>query len=516
MNDDFLHRIRKEPRPEFLRSLKERLNRIEGRTPTPAARRRSMRTLFAGILIGASALALASIALKVDFAGVRGMLSRVIPLGDRRGDETARRESENPGDGSNELVPRGRAGQGLRFPWTVDSQPRQAAQAGAARSAKEAAASAGSEVPSGARTTSVASAPASYVVDGSRNVKTPSGVLKILAAPEIEPEIRSFAERIVHNLGPFGALKMPDISVAEDGAALRALCAGGVDGPDIVAVTRRITPTEAAQVTPSSGRSCDRPGPVEIPIGYQAVVILRNKLSGAPNLTSQDLFLALAARVPDPSAGRILVNPYGAWNQIDPALGYEPIQVLGPPLGSGAWRTFVATIMNAGCHKFPALAALENTDARAFEACNTARGGGSYYEEVAYGSRSVSSTSIPSRLAGNPGVIGIVGYMTYEALSRKDPEAQVETMGGVVLVGAIDGILPSRDSLAAGTYPGSRALYMYVSRAHLQLMRDQVEYFVRNFSFPDSMSNDPSLVPLQREVGNAARSQALGKLSSGN
>jgi len=106
--------------------------------------------------------------------------------------------------------------------------------------------------------------------------------------------------------------------------------------------------------------------------------------------------------------------------------------------------------------------------------------------------------------------------MTYEALSRKDPEAQVETMGGVVLVGAIDGILPSRDSLAAGTYPGSRALYMYVSRAHLQLMRDQVEYFVRNFSFPDSMSNDPSLVPLQREVGNAARSQALGKLSSGN
>jgi phosphate transport system substrate-binding protein len=342
-------------------------------------------------------------------------------------------------------------------------------------------------------------------VGGSGNAKTPSGVLKILAAPEIEPQIRSFAERIVHNIGPFGTLKMPEISVAGDDAAFRSICGRDVD---IVGVTRRITADEA--------QWCGRPALVEIPLGYQAVVILRNRLSGAPNLTSRDLFLALSATVPDSSSGRVLPNPYGAWSQIDPGFGYDAIQVIGPPLRSSVWRGFVATIMTTGCRKIAAIAETESPICGLGATYMMVREGGSYYEEVDYGSRSTPSTSIPVRLSGNPAVIGIVGYLTYEALSKTAPEMQIETMGGVVLGGTIDGIAPSRDALAAGTYPGSRPLYMYVSRAHIQSMRDQLEYFVRTFSFPDSMSNDPSLVPLLREVDKAARSQALGRLSSGN
>jgi len=508
MNDDFLNRIRKEPRPEFLRTLKERLDRIDGRKPTPIARTRPMRTLFAGVLIGASALALASLALKVDFAGVCGMLSRVMPLGDRHRDDEARRDGENQGGGSNESAPSGRGSRGLRSPWTIASRPGQENPTAPARGAT--AARSGAVGSSGAQSTTVNSAPASFVV-GTSNVNAPRSALKIVATPEIEPEIRSLSERLAHNGGPYGPLKMPDLSVADSTAALAALCRGsGLDDTDIVGVSRRVTPAEAQSCVKANGSA-----PVEILIGYQAVVLLRNKLNGAPNMSSGAVFLALAARVPNPlAAPRLLVpNHFGAWNEINPALGYDFIDVIGPPLRSPAGRGFVSTIMKAGCHEIPWLAAKEQTEPALYEStCTSMRSDAPHYEEVEYGPSRTPNTSVTSRLTTNPAAIGVVGYLTYEALSKTGPDVQVETMGGVVLGGAIDGIEPTRESIAAGTYPGSRALYLYVNREHMRFLRDQLQYFVRTFGFPDSMSNDASLVSLPWEVREGIRNQALGKL----
>jgi phosphate transport system substrate-binding protein len=516
MNDDFLHRVRKEPRPEFLRSLKERLDRIDGRAPKPIARSRSMRTLFAGVLIGASALALASLALEMDFAGVRGMLNGVLPFGDRQS-EAARGNGENQSDGSNELVPAGRAARGLRTPWTIASRPGQDDQAAPARRSHKAAGS-GDASPGGVESESVASAPASYVVGGSTSLKSPRTVLKIIATAEIASEIRNFAERSMHNLGPFGPLKSPEVSVADDAEAFAAFCKGsGVDDPDIIAVARRITPAEAqACVQAKTGPA------VEIPIGYQAVVILRNKASGTLNLTSRELFLALVDRVPDPSSAPLLqANVYAAWNQINPALGYDFIHVIGPPLSSVGGRGLKSIIMKAGCRKFPWLAGQEQSDPMAFDRmCTAVRT--HYYEEAGYEPTRTLNIPVIARLTGNPAAIGVVGYLTYELLTKTDPGTQVETIGGVVQGGAIDGIEPSRESIAAGTYPGSRTLYLYVNRAHtrpprdLQPIRDQVEYFVRTFAFPEAMSNDPSLVPMPWEVAQAVRTQALAKLSNTN
>ena len=55
MNDDFLHRIRVDPPPRFVASLKARLAQLESETP----RRRPIwwRGLFLGSLIAATALA---------------------------------------------------------------------------------------------------------------------------------------------------------------------------------------------------------------------------------------------------------------------------------------------------------------------------------------------------------------------------------------------------------------------------------------------------------------------------
>ena len=56
MNDEFLHALRRDPRPEFARELKRRLQR----QPAPRSNRSwTVRTLLAALLIGGVAMAAA-------------------------------------------------------------------------------------------------------------------------------------------------------------------------------------------------------------------------------------------------------------------------------------------------------------------------------------------------------------------------------------------------------------------------------------------------------------------------
>src|SRR6185437_7642541 len=59
MNDEFLHRVRKAPAPDFLKELKSRLDRQPplGRMPSPRRRWTFTRGLLAGLLLGGAAFA---------------------------------------------------------------------------------------------------------------------------------------------------------------------------------------------------------------------------------------------------------------------------------------------------------------------------------------------------------------------------------------------------------------------------------------------------------------------------
>ena len=65
------------------------------------------------------------------------------------------------------------------------------------------------------------------------------------------------------------------------------------------------------------------------------------------NLTKKQIFLALAKQVPDED-GKLVANPYKMWNDIDPSLPAEKIEVLGPPPTSGTRDSFVELVMEAG------------------------------------------------------------------------------------------------------------------------------------------------------------------------
>ena len=57
--------------------------------------------------------------------------------------------------------------------------------------------------------------------------------------------------------------------------------------------------------------------------------------------------MALAKEVPD-ADGKLVANPYKMWNEIDPSLPAEKIEVLGPPPTSGTRDSFVELVMEKG------------------------------------------------------------------------------------------------------------------------------------------------------------------------
>jgi phosphate transport system substrate-binding protein len=190
-------------------------------------------------------------------------------------------------------------------------------------------------------------------------------------------------------------------------------------------------------------------------LGDQSTVLVRNKLTGAPHLTSRQLYLALAARVPDPANPAAQIrNPYTSWNQIDPALGYDVIQFIGPDPKSPLGQAVLASLMAPGCATSNVAAAALASDADRFaEVCGEVRTDAAYLiVPVTSG-----SSAVVERLSISPASIGIIG--AHESLLTQSIPW--------LLVGKIDGIVPTPETIAAANYPATNALYLYVNRSNL-------------------------------------------------
>lgn len=90
--------------------------------------------------------------------------------------------------------------------------------------------------------------------------------------------------------------------------------------------------------------------------------------------------MALAKQVPDKD-GKLVHNPYKMWNEIDPSLPAQKIEVLGPPPTSGTRDSFVEPVMEKGAEAFDSLKAMKKEDAKAFEGVwKSIRTDGAYVE----------------------------------------------------------------------------------------------------------------------------------------
>ena len=289
-----------------------------------------------------------------------------------------------------------------------------------------------------------------------------------------------FATVVAEQFGRTSKFKTPKIESTGSGGGIKLFCAGvGVKHPDIANSSRRIKSGEVADCAKNGVKEI-----VEIKIGFDGIVLADSVAAPRFALTRKAIFLALAKQVPNPKGGETLVpNPYKTWKDVDPKLPARPIEVLGPPPTSGTRDAFVELAMEGGCKAFPWIAAIKDKDEARFKSiCHTVREDGRFIEA------GENDNLIVQKLKANPKAIGIFGY---SFLEQNEDSVQGST---------VDGVAPTFESIADGTYPVARPLYFYVKKAHIGSIPGIGEYLAEFTSAKamgeDGYLGDKGLVPL--------------------
>ena len=278
-----------------------------------------------------------------------------------------------------------------------------------------------------------------------------------------------FTTTVAEQFGKGGKFKTPKVESTGTGGGIKLFCAGvGAQFPDIANASRAIKTSEID--------SCRKAGVkdiLEVPIGYDGIVLANSKKGQLLKVTRLEVFLALAKTVPNPSNNKVLVpNPYKTWNQINKSLPADKIEVLGPPPTSGTRDAFVELVMEAGCSSISWINALKESDEQRFKkTCDTVREDGAYIEA------GENDNLIVQKLVANPKVLGLFGYSFLDANA-----AQIQ--GSVV-----EGAAPTFENISSGKYPVSRPLFIYVKKAHMGVIPGIGE-FLNEFVSPRAMGMD--------------------------
>ncbi len=288
-----------------------------------------------------------------------------------------------------------------------------------------------------------------------------------------------FSTVVAERYGRSSGKPTPKIESTGSGGGMKLFCSGvGTNYPDITNSSRRMKQSEFAQ--------CQRNGVeeiIEVQVGFDGIVLANSINVPVMNLSRKDIFLALAARVPGIRDGELIENPYTTWQQVNPSLPDDPIEVLGPPPTSGTRDAFVELAMEGGCKKIPWLAAMKNSDKQAFKAiCHTVREDGLYIEA------GENDNLIVQKLQANPRALGIFGFSFLDQNADTVHGASIESVG------------PDFESIADKSYPISRPLYFYVKKAHVGVVPG-IQDFINEFTSEKAWGEegylaDKGMIPL--------------------
>jgi phosphate transport system substrate-binding protein len=253
-------------------------------------------------------------------------------------------------------------------------------------------------------------------------------------------------------------MKSPIIESTGTGAGMKLFCAGvGAQHPDIEDASRRMKKSEFDQCKANGVTDI-----VEIQIGVDGLAFAESTKGPGFKLTPKLIYEALAA------------NPYGkgpnktkTWHDVDASLPATPISVFGPPSTSGTRDSLAELILTVGCESDPAMKELKKSDeAKHKQVCTQIR------EDGAYVDAGENDNLIVQKLAANPNALGIFGFSYLDA--NRDSLKDVP----------LNGIAATYDTVANGSYPGARPLYIYVKKAHLQAvpgLKAYVEAYAKNW-----------------------------------
>lgn len=311
--------------------------------------------------------------------------------------------------------------------------------------------------------------------------------IKIVGSSTVAP----FATTVAEQFGASSEHAAPIVETTGTGGGFKAFCnAIGPDEPSIVNASRKIKAGEQALCTEAGIID-----PLEVKIGYDGIVLANSKSGPDLNLTKANIFLALAANLPD-GAGDWQKNPYRTWQEIDPDLPDTRILVSGPPPTSGTRDAFAEIAMENGALALPEMQALKEQDLEIFIArAHEVRNDGAWIDS------GENDSAIINTLLRNEDAIGVLGY---SFLEQNLDRVKAANVGDVA---------PTFENIASGQYGVSRSMYFYVKLEHIALVPGLAGY-VSEFTQEDAWGADgylaeKGLIPLLPDERLAVRSAVL-------
>lgn len=316
-----------------------------------------------------------------------------------------------------------------------------------------------------------------------------------------------FTTLVAERFGRATGFKTPKVESTGTGGGMKQFCSGvGTGFPDITNASRAIKATELADC---AAHGVDV---MELKIGYDGIVMVSSNAGEHMELSLQDIYLAMAAWIPDAS-GNLVHNPYETWQQVNPSLPNIAIEVLGPPPTSGTRDAFLELVMLPGAESIELLHDLESVDAANLRQAVSALGVSA--EDYAQMTRGMGSPTgadlvevlsftiredgkfieagendnlIVQKLGANPRAVGIMGF---SFLDQNQDVVQGHT---------IEGVAPDFDAIASGDYVVSRPLFVYVKKNHIGVVpgiQEFLDEFVSDNATGDyGYLSDRGLIPL--------------------
>jgi phosphate transport system substrate-binding protein len=280
--------------------------------------------------------------------------------------------------------------------------------------------------------------------------------IRIVGSSTVYP----FTTAVAENFGKKTGMKTPVVESTGTGGGMKLFCAGlGDANPDFTNASRQIKKSEFDDCAKNGVTEI-----VEVKVGFDGLSIAQSKDAADVAFTKQQLFLALAKEVPGKD-GKLIANPYKMWNEIDPALPATKIEVLGPPTTSGTRDSFAELVLKEGAKKFETIAALEKSDAKAFDAIWKA-----VREDGAYVEAGENDNLIVQKLQANKDAFGIFGYSFLEE--------NASTIKGA----SVEGSVPTYETIASGDYKVSRPLFIYAKKQNMETTKGMAEFLAEYVS----------------------------------
>ena len=282
--------------------------------------------------------------------------------------------------------------------------------------------------------------------------------IRIVGSSTVFPYTQAVAEEFAKQT----KRKSPVVESTGTGGGFKVFCQGiGPSHADMTGASRAMRKSEFADCVKNGVTDI-----TELLLGYDGLSIAVSRKNNFDwDLTEREIFLALAAEVPDEKGEKLIPNPYKTWNQINPKLPSTKIEVLGPPPTSGTRDAFVELTMHDGCDAIPYFKELKKKDSKAWNtACSRMRQDGPFIEA------GENDNLIVQRLQSDPNTMGIFGYsFLYE---------NQDSLKGV----KIAGVLPTFETIADNSYPISRPVFFYIKNAHRNVIPGMPEFIAEYVS----------------------------------